>query len=102
MVQKEETPVVNVTWKEPPERPSGRRFEAEAEAMRSHPGAWVLLDSYLPEEGTMARSMGNSIRIGRYTAMRPAGAFEARTATEENEHGGRTVNVYARYVGDAR
>ena len=92
--------MTDVTWRKPPNRPKGRRYEAEAEEMRRHPGKWMLLDTFLQAEGPLARSTGNSIRIGRYSAMRPAGDFEASTATEENKHGTLVVNVYARYVGD--
>lgn len=92
--------MTDVTWREPPPRPSGLRFEKEAREMRENPGRWLLLDAYLPEEGPLARSAGNSIRIGRFAALRPAGAFQARTATEPNEQGDKRVNLYARYVGD--
>jgi hypothetical protein len=93
--------VTEVTWKEPPDRQAGLKFEREAREMREHPGKWLLLDDYPPEQGQSARSMANSVKIGRYTALRPAGAFEARTATEENGSGDQVVNVYARYTGDA-
>lgn len=89
-----------ITWREPPRRPSGRKFEAEAREMREHPGQWLLLDAYLPEEGALARSAGNSVKIGRFAALRPAGAFEARTATETGENGHKRVYLYARYVGN--
>lgn len=91
--------MTDVTWREPPERPSGVRFAEEAVQMREHPGKWLLLQAFPRERGTHARSMGNSVKIGRYTALRPAGAFEPRTATEPDERGNLVVNVYARYVG---
>ena len=93
--------MTDVTWREPPERPKGLRYEAEAGEMRKHPGKSVLLKSFPREQGASARSMGNSIRIGRYPAMRPAGAFAAQTATEPGDDGTLVVNVYAKYVGNA-
>jgi hypothetical protein len=93
--------MTDVTWKEPPERPSGLRFENEAREMRENPGHWLVLDTFLQAEAPLARSMGNSVKIGRYAALRPAGAFEARTATEPGKKNGTVVvNVYARYIGD--
>lgn len=92
--------MTDLTWREPPERPTGLRFEKEAREMRENPGKWRLLRQFPPGQGGNARSMGNSIRIGRYTVFRPAFTFEPRTATEEDSEGNPVVNVYARYTGD--
>lgn len=66
--------------------------------MRANPGRWLLLDTFLSSEGGNARSTGYSIKIGRYAALRPAGAFEVRTASEETADGPR-ISLYARYTG---
>jgi hypothetical protein len=79
--------MTDLTWKEPPERPTGLRFEKEAREMRENPGKWMLLQQFPPDQGGNARSMGNSIRIGRYTAFRPAGTFQQQTATETDDAG---------------
>jgi hypothetical protein len=103
--QQKEIPVTDVVWREPPARPGRRhRFAQEAAQMREHPGEWLLLGTFPLSQSSSARSMGNSIRIGRYTTLRPAGAFDYQTATEDaHDSKGkltRVVNVYARYVGE--
>ena len=90
--------MTEVTWKEPPERRV--RFENEAAQMRANPGKWLVLQVFPREQYATARGMGNSVKIGRYAALRPDGAFETRTAVEANSNGDLVVNVYARYVGD--
>jgi hypothetical protein len=93
--------MTDVVWKEPPERPGARvrKFQHEADQMRLHPGDAVLMKSYPHEQGPAARSFGNAIKIGKYPALRPAGAFDYTTATEPDDNGNPVVNVYAWYVG---
>jgi hypothetical protein len=99
--------VDNVTWRDPPEAPGGRRvtpaYEGEARALRLHPGDWKVIDSFPAAQASAARNLAVSVRTGRLQVFRPPGAFEAVSRTEEEHdergHLVKVVNVYARFTG---
>lgn len=69
------------------------RWKPEAEAMRRHPGLWMLLR----ETGNYkhAHEFTTAIRNGKRTAFRPTGAYDARNIENPAGH----YTVYARYTG---
>ena len=91
-------------WQDPPEKTNrpvyGQRYAQEAQEYREHPGWWGILTDFPPERNSTARTTAARIRTGGFSSFRPAGHFDARTATEENEDGKTVVNLYVRYVGE--
>jgi hypothetical protein len=83
-----------LTRRNPPDRrgrrPGGPVLDEEADFLRSHPGESYLIQAFPLDRAPAARAMGVAIRQGRYAAFQPAGAFGARSATENGK-----VNVYA-------
>jgi hypothetical protein len=99
--------MAELTWRNPPDnggRQPGHVYEDEARQLREHPGEYALIKEFPLEEADSARTMGVGIRRGRFWVFRPAGAYHARTATEDSHDSrGRlvqVVNVYACYLGD--
>ena len=90
--------MAGMKWQEPPDKPAkGQKYAEEAAHLRAHPGKWAVVDSFPADPGgsSTARSAANEIKTGGYTQFRPAGAFAAKTVTEEGPGGGRVTNVYA-------
>lgn len=94
-------------WQDPPATGAGRKTASawtdEAESLRENPGRWKIVKVYPTAKDITARAVGSGIRNGRYTAFRPVGAWEARTATENDPDtpGRKVVNVYARFIGES-
>lgn len=98
---------MEVIWKAPPGEISGPQpgaepaLAAELGEIRAHPGQPGIVAVFETGEGRKARAMAVNIRQGRYQAARPAGAFQARSATEPLPRSGHlVVNVYAKFIGE--
>ena len=83
----------------PGRKPGTVTFAGEAAQLRANPGQWLRVRDYpWAQEGT-ARTVGVQIRTGRYTAFRPAGAFEAETRTVL-EGKQQKIVIWARFIGE--
>ena len=70
------------------------RWQEIAEALRSHPGQWALVD----HSGN--GSTANEIKSGRFKAFQPGGGFEAKLRNRHLVDGKARYDIWARYVGD--
>lgn len=88
--------MAELIWREPPKgkRPY-RMYMNEAQQLRDNPGKPAVIKSFPVHSGSQPRDLVAAINLGKYTAFRPAGAFEAESHTE-----GDVVNVYAKYTGN--
>ncbi len=90
-----------MTRRNPPKQnrqPGHHVLEEEAEFLREHEGEPHIIRHYPPEDRNNAAQFRQALKSGRLAAFRPAGAFDAVTATEQDpESGEPVVNVYAWY-----
>jgi hypothetical protein len=88
---------MELKWENPPVKTSGRKpnadYDALAEVLRANPKEWLLIGENMPV------STGTHINTGRLASFRPAGHFEATIRGNVN---GIAQKVWARYVGDTK
>lgn len=91
----------DIIWREPPPeavikaKSRGQAYAGKAARLRESPGKSGIIQQYDLQDDANARQLTNAVKSGRLAAFRPAGSFDAITATE-----GGMVNVYAWYVGE--
>lgn len=83
-------------WEDPPPDARGnrRKWQKEADELRSNPGRWALIT----ECGDS--SLATRISHGHLMAFRPAGTFETRQQVIHRDERGIKSKIWARYIGE--